>query len=340
MSTSLVQLTLMRVREFIREPEAMFWAIVFPIVMAVGLGIAFADRPESVLKIAVVSSSLSEILRKDSTLDVAELDPEAARKALRDGKVALIAEPGENNTVIFRFDDGNPDGRAARVRADRAVQRAAGRMDPVTVTDAVAHEPGSRYIDFLIPGLVGIGILSNAVWGLGFTIVDARRRKLTKRLMATPMSRVDYLMSFLIWRKIMLVIEIGIPIAFGAIAFGVPVRGSWLAIIFLGVLGSFSFSAIGLLIASRARTIEALSSLINLAVMPMWVVSGVFFSAERFPTAVQPVIRALPLTAYIDATRGVMLQGASLMQYGREIATLTAWFVVCFVLALKLFRWR
>jgi ABC-type multidrug transport system permease subunit len=210
----------------------------------------------------------------------------------------------------------------------------------VAATDTITRDPGSRYIDFLIPGLIGIGIMSNAVWGIGFAIVDSRRRKLTKRLTATPMSHTHYLLSFLIWRKMLLIIEIGIPIAFGALVFGVPVRGSWIDIIALGVLASLAFSAIGLLVSSRARTVEAISGLINVAVMPMWVVSGVFFSAQRFPEFAQPIIRALPLTAYIDATRGILLQGASITQFGREVATLTVWMVVCFALALRLFRWR
>jgi len=339
-NSPLWQLTLMRVREFIREPEAVFWAVLFPILLAVGLGIAFAGRPDPIIKVAAASPTIAQALRKDPTLDVTEMNADEARVALREGKVALVAEPGAGADVVYRFDDTNTDGRTARMRADRAVQQAAGRVDPVPASDAIVRDPGSRYIDFLIPGLIGIGILSNAVWGLGFSIVDARRRKLTKRLMATPMSRTHYLLSYLIWRMALLVVEVGVPIAFGAIAFGVPVRGHWLDIIILSVLASLTFSAIGLLVASRGRTIEALSGLVNLTIMPMWVLSGVFFSAQRFPAMVQPVIRLLPLTAYIDAMRAVMLQGASLTQFGREIVTLMAWLVVSFVLALKLFRWR
>jgi len=339
-NSPLWQLTLMRVREFIREPEAVFWAVLFPILLAVGLGIAFAGRPDPIIKVAAASPTIAQALRKDPTLDVTEMNADEARVALREGKVALVAEPGAGSDVVYRFDDTNGDGRTARMRADRAVQQAAGRVDPVPASDAIVRDPGSRYIDFLIPGLIGIGILSNAVWGLGFSIVDARRRKLTKRLMATPMSRTHYLLSYLIWRMALLVVEVGVPIAFGAIAFGVPVRGHWLDIIILSVLASLTFSAIGLLVASRGRTIEALSGLVNLTIMPMWVLSGVFFSAQRFPALVQPVIRLLPLTAYIDALRAVMLQGASLLQFGREILTLTVWLVVSFVLALKLFRWR
>jgi ABC-type multidrug transport system permease subunit len=330
----------MRVREFAREPEAVFWAVFFPILLGAGLGIAFAGRPEAVIKVAVVSPALAQAIRQDAGFDVAELNEEAAQTALRNGKVALVVEPGDGGAVVFRYDDTNPEARSARMRADRAVQRAGGRVDPVTARDAIVRDPGSRYIDFVVPGLVGIGIMSNAVWGLGFSIVDARRRKLTKRLMATPMSRVQYLLSYLIWRKMLLVVEIAIPIGFGAMVFGVPIRGHWIDVIVLSVLASLAFSALGLLVASRARTIEAVSGLTNMTIMPMWIVSGVFFSAQRFPALVQPVIRALPLTAYIDAMRGVLLQGASIGQFTREVATLAIWAVLCFGLALKLFRWR
>jgi ABC-type polysaccharide/polyol phosphate export permease len=339
-SHPLVQLTLTRIREFAREPEAVFWAVFFPILLAAGLGIAFAGRPAAVLKVAAASPEIARALKEEHGLDVSELSPDAARVALRNGKVALVAEPGESGAVSYRYDDTNPEGRTARMLADAAVQRAAGRLDPVPATDAIARDRGSRYIDFLVPGLVGVGIMSNAVWGLGFSIVDTRRRKLTKRLMATPMSRVHYLLSYLAWRMIVLAAEVGIPIGFGAIAFGVPIRGAVLDLLALAILGSLTFSAIGLLVASRAQTIEAVSGLTNLVVMPMWIFSGVFFSAQRFPDAVQPLIRVLPLTAFIDAMRGILLQGASLSQFPRELLTLGLWLTVCFTVALKIFRWR
>jgi ABC-type polysaccharide/polyol phosphate export permease len=336
----LVQLTLVRIREFTREPEAVFWAIFFPVLLASGLGVAFRGGPGEVLKVVTTSPSLARSLRADPGLDVAEMTRDSALEALRNGRVALFADQAPDGSTTYRYDDTNPDGRMARLIADRAVQRAAGRTDPVAAADQLVREPGSRYIDFLVPGLVGLGIMSNAVWGLGFSIVDARRRKLTKRLMATPMSRVYYLLSYLLWRMMVLVAEVGIPIGFGALAFGVPVRGRVIDLIVICVLASLSFSALGLLIASRARTIEGVSGLMNLLQVPMWILSGVFFSARRFPDAVQPLIQLLPLTAIIDALRGHMLQGATLFQLAPQLATLAGWLVVCFALALKLFRWR
>ena len=337
---SLVQLTLVRIREFTREPEAVFWAIFFPILLTAGLGIAFRSRPAEVIQVATTAPAIAESLRREPALAVSELPAAAAAELLRIGKVALLAVPGPNGSIEYQYDDTNPEGRTARMLADHAVQRGAGRVDPVTVQDSPVREPGSRYIDFLVPGLVGLGIMSNAIWGLGFSIVDSRRRKLTKRLVATPMSRTYYLLSFVLWRMIVLVVEVGVPIGFGVLAFGVPVRGRLFDLIVICVLASLAFNALALLIASRARTIEAVSGLMNLTQVPMWILSGVFFSSQRFPDAVQPLIKLLPLTAIIDALRAHMLQGATLLQLAPELGTLAGWLVVCFGLALKLFRWR
>lgn len=336
----LVQLTLMRIREFLREPEALFWALVFPIALAAGLGIAFRNRPPEVLKIVAVTPRLAEALRTEKLLDVTQLPPQMAEQWLRTGKVALAAEPAPDGSVVYRYDDTNTEGRQARLLADQAIQRAFGRQDTVPGADRIMREPGSRYIDFLIPGLIGMGIMGNAVWGLGFAIVDARRKKLLKRMIATPMPRHYYLLSFLFWRLLLLVAEVGVPLAFGALVFGVPLRGSAAALIGISILGALAFSAVGLLVASRVRTVEAVSGLANLVIVPMWVVSGVFFSSQRFPDLVQPVIKVLPLTAVIDALRANMLQGAGLAQMVPQAGILTAWLIVCFVLALRLFRWR
>ncbi len=336
----LVQLTLVRFLEFIREPEALFWVFVFPLLLAAGLGIAFRNRPAEVLKIAVVAPELAQSLRQEKLLDVQQMDAAAAQDALRTGKVALLATPGSSGTVEYRYDDTNPEGRAARLLADRAIQTAAGRVDPVTTSDLLMREPGSRYIDFLIPGLLGMNLMGSAIWSMGFAIVDARRKKLLKRLVASPMPRPYYLLSFLLSRILMLVVEVGVLVGFGALFFHVPVRGSLVDLAVLCVLGSLSFAALGLLLASRARTIEAASGLMNVVMMPMWIASGVFFSSQKFPDAMQPFIRALPLTAVIDALRANMLQGSNLAHMAPQLAIIVSWLVICFALALKLFRWR
>jgi len=336
----LVQLTLVRFREFVREPEALFWVFVFPILLAAGLGIAFRNRPAEVLKIAVVTPELAQSLRQEKLLEVQQLESEAAEEALRTGKVALLAVPGSLGTVAYRYDDTNPEGRAAHMLADRAIQRAAGRVDPVPTTDQLMREPGSRYIDFLIPGLLGMNLMGSAIWSMGFAIVDSRRKKLLKRLVASPMPRHYFLLSFLFSRILLLVVEVGVLVGFGALLFHVPIRGSLLDLAVLCFLASFSFSALGLLLASRARTIEAASGLMNVVMMPMWIASGVFFSSQKFPDVMQPFIRVLPLTAVIDALRANMLQGSNLARMAPQVGIMAFWLVACFALALKLFRWR
>ena len=338
----MVQLTLVRFREFIREPEAVFWTFIFPILLAAGLGIAFRQRGPDKISIGVIGSgSTAAALKKDSTLIVRSLDDSSGARALRTGKIALLVVPTSRpDSVRYIYDRGRSDAVSARVVVDRAVQTAAGRADPVRAADTYITEKGSRYIDFLIPGLLGMNLMGSSIWGLGFAIVTARSKKLLKRLMATPMSRVQYLLSFLASRLVFLILEIATLLGFGNLAFGVPLRGSLATLLIICFLGAISFGGLGLLTASRARTTEAVSGIMNFIMLPMWIFSGVFFSSENFPAAVQPFIKVLPLTALNDALRANMLEGASFASVSPQLLIILVWGVVTFVAALKLFRWR
>ncbi len=336
----LVQLTLVRFREFRREPEAVFWVFVFPILLAAGLGIAFRNKPAEVLKIGAENAQLAGALRTEKSLAVEVMNRAAGEQGLRTGHIVLMALPGSTGGLVYRYDDTNPDGRTARLLAERAIARAAGVHDPTRESDSLVREPGSRYIDFLIPGLLGLNLMGSGMWGMGFAIVDARRRNLLKRLIATPMSRASYLMSFLLSRLTLLFVEVATLVGFGVLVFGTPLRGSLWALAGLCIVSALCFSALGLLTASRVRTIEAASGLMNFVMLPMWIFSGVFFSSDRFPAAVQPFIQALPLTAVANVLRANMIEGASLAQVSGEVAIITAWLAVSFFVALRLFRWR
>jgi len=337
--SSLFQLTWTRFRLILREPEAIFWIFIFPILLAAGLGIAFRNRPADVLPVGATTAQMAQALNAGGGLRTAVVNEAEGVHQLATGAIVLLAV-GEPQGVRYEYDDTNPDGRAARLLADRALEVAAGRRDPLPAADRLVHETGSRYIDFVIPGLLGMNLMGSAMWGLGFSIVEARQKKLLKRMVASPMPRWQYLLSFLLSRLTMLVIEVAVFLSFARVAFGVPFRGSLWQLGVLCVLTSLAFSALGLLVASRARTMEAVSGLMNLAMLPMWILSGVFFSAARFPAVVQPFVRALPLTAAIDAMRGNMLQGLGLGQMLGPVAILLAWFVVPFGVSLKIFRWR
>jgi ABC transporter DrrB family efflux protein len=337
--SSLYQLTMTRFRLFLREPEAIFWIFVFPILLAVGLGIAFRNRPADVLQVGATTTQLTQALAADKGLTATTVDERAGTRALATGSILLLAIQ-KSDGVAYKYDDTNPDARTARLLADRAIQTAAGRREAVHVGNQLVHETGARYIDFVVPGLLGMNLMGSAIWGMGFSIVEARQKKLLKRLVASPMSRWQYLASYLLSRLAMLVIEVVAFLGFARWVFGVPFRGSMWQLGFLCVLTSLAFSAIGLLVASRAKTMEAASGLMNLVMLPMWILSRVFFSATRFPAVIQPVVRALPLTAAIDALRGNMLQGINLGQLMAPIGILLAWLTLAFAVSLRIFRWR
>jgi ABC-2 type transport system permease protein len=337
--SSLYQLTMVRFRLFLREPEAIFWIFFFPILLAMGLGIAFRNRPADVLQVGATTTQLAQALAADKGLTAATMDEAEGTHELATGRILLLAIQRADG-VAYKYDDTNPDARTARLLADRAVEAAAGRRDAVPSANELIHETGARYIDFVVPGLLGMNLMGSAMWGLGFAIVEARQKKLLKRLVASPMPKWQYLASYLISRMAMLIIEVGAFLGFARVAFGVPFRGSLAQLVLLCLLTSMAFSGLGLLVSSRARTMEAVSGLMNLVMLPMWILSGVFFSATRFPAVIQPLVRALPLTAAIDAMRGNMLQGTGLGQMMPQVGILLVWFVVPFAVSLRIFRWR
>ncbi len=336
------QLTLARFREQLRQPEVLFWVFAFPLLLAVALGLAFRNRPPDVIHVAIQSApgadSLAARLERVRGFDVSVLPPAEAREELRTGAVALVVEPGDS--LVYRYDSTRSEGRLARLATNDALQRSFGRADAIATVNRTASERGSRYIDFLIPGLLGLNLMGTGMWGVGYAVVDARRRKLMKRLLASPIRRSQYLLSFIAARLVLLAPEVTVLVGFGALAFGVPVRGSIVGLGVLSLLGAMTFAGLGLLTASRVQTVEAVSGLMNVVMMPMWVLSGVFFSSANFPAPMQPFIQALPLTALNQALRGVMLDGASLVALWQPIAICAAWGSVSFLLALKIFRWR
>jgi ABC-2 type transport system permease protein len=345
---ALGQLVLARAREFYREPQAVFWVYGFPIMMTVALGLAFRETPEPQYRVdvtgpqpaAVAQTLLAEkTLRGEPRFVVKEGEADSARNRLRTGRtdVVVTASPGRYE---YEFVPTRPGSKLARDEVNDVLQLAAGRTDPVLSRSEEMTERGGRYIDFLVPGLLGMGLMGGGMWGLGFVTVDMRIRKLLKRYLATPMRKRDFLAALMISRLLFMVPEVLLLLAFSWVVFGVAIAGSVWAVALLILLGAFAFAGLGLLVASRARTTEAVSGLMNLAMLPMWVLSGIFFSSERFPEFMQPLIRALPLSAMIDALRAVMQEGATLASQWGEVLTLAVWGAASFALALRLFRWN
>jgi ABC transporter DrrB family efflux protein len=339
---ALKELILLRVRSFLREPEALFWTFGFPILMAIGLGLAFRDRPAEPSLVGVERGSVAEryeeALRAEPDLRVTVLGAEEAAQKLRRGEVALVL--AGTDSLVFRYDPARPESQVARLMADRAVQAAGGATRPVAVAEDRARQPGSRYIDWVIPGLIGLNLMSTGMWGIGFGMVTMRQKKQLKRLAATPMKRSDFLVSQIVARLGFLILEVPPIVLFAWLAFGVEVRGSLLDLVLVVLLGTAAFGGLGLLASSRARTIEGVSGIINVVMLPMFILSGVFFSSKRFPDVLQPFIQALPLTALNDAMRAVYNDGLSLAAVPIPMAILAVWTIGSVFLALRLFRWQ
>ena len=347
------QLVLSRVRLFLREPAAIFWVYGFPIVMLLALGIAFRENPTEEIAVDLVgegsgvgvqgseATRVQRVLAADQRFKVLVDPKEDWQKRLQAGKTDLVIEFQAGGDPPYRFWDEphRTESRLARYAVEAAL--APDSASPGTKPE-VKHlqKPGSRYIDFLLPGMIGMGLMGGGLWGVGFVVVDMRVRKLLKRFLATPMRRSDFMLAVMLSRLLFTLADVVILLLFGYLAFGVRCEGSYLDLTLAVLLGGFSFAGVGLLVASRAQTIETVSGLMNLVMLPMWILSGVFFSSERFPEAVQPIINLLPLTALNQLLRGIMLEGQSLLKLWPQIAILAAYGAATFAIALRIFRWK
>jgi ABC-type multidrug transport system permease subunit len=341
------QLFLARIRELCREPSLLLWSYAFPVFLAVGLGIAFARGLDlsgpPVVAIADEgttgeAAALAGVLRSHGIR--AEVAPvRDCSRRLAAGRATLMVRTGPGR-YEYVFDPRQPDGQATRWRVDDVVQRWKARGGGWPTTDRHLDEPGSRYIDFLIPGLMGLNLMAGGLWGIGFTIVDLRVRNLLKQFQATPMWRTDFLAAIVSSRLVLLVPEMLVLVLVGVVGFGMPVRGHPGTLALVLVAGGASFAGIGLLTACRAAQPETMTAIINLVMLPMWMLSGTFFSPERFPAALQPLVRVLPLTQLNEALRDVMLRGATLATVAAQAVALLAWGAVTLALALVWFRWR
>ena len=341
-----VHLVIGREKEMWREPEVIFWVFGFPILLALGLGIAFRNKPADIHRVAIVAGEGAgralDLLRASPQKHAIRTDvlpqPEAFNQ-FRLGKYDLVVIPQAGDGLEYRYDPARPESVLARAMVNDALQAAAGRKDALPTSTKASSEPGARYIDFLIPGLLGMNLMNSGMWGIGFALVEMRQRKLLKRFVATPMRRSDFLLALASSRLTLMLIELGLLLGFGVLAFQMRVMGSWASVILISALGALCFGGLGLLTASRAQKIETVSGLINVVMMPMWLLSGVFFSYERFPAILLPVIKALPLTALNDALRATILEGATFAAQSTRLLVLLLWGGISYLLALRWFRW-
>jgi ABC-type multidrug transport system permease subunit len=328
-------------REFWRTPEALFWTYGFPLIMAVVLGFAFRPAAPEPVPIAIVASDqalpLLQRLAADARLRVEVLDAEAADRALARGRIALLVKGGSAAPVL-RADPTRPEAELAQLLVARALQA------PPDGAVAVAHEvedrPGSRYIDFLIPGLIGLNLLGAGMWGFGFNLVQMRTQNLLRRLSTTALTRGEFLLGYLLGRFVLVIPEAVVIALFGVFLWDVPFRGSWVAFLLVVAAGGFAFAGLGCLLASRAKTTEGVAGLMNLFLLPMWLLGGSFFSNDRFTGVMQWAADLMPLTHVNRALRDLMLEPGTLADVAAPLTGILAFAALCFLLGLRLFRWQ
>jgi len=348
--TALRHLTQARFKEFFREPAAIFWVYGFPLLLAIILGLAFRNRPVERLRVdlvndgpggTVAAEKMQTLLGADERVQVELHDAATARNRLRTAKTDLVLTPASDakSAPDYLTEPNRPEAVLARNAVENVILRQQLPNLP-TPNISTIDETGSRYIDFLIPGLVGLNLMGGGLFGVGFLIVDLRVRKLLKRFLATPMRKSDFMMSLMLSRFVFMIVEISVLLLFAWAIFGVHVQGNFLALVVVLFAGGICFTSIGLLLGSRAKTLETVAGMMNAIMLPMYLVSGVFFSYERFPTEIHPIIKALPLTPTIDGLRAIMNDGAGFEAVVQPVLILGAWTLFCATLATRLFRWR
>lgn len=346
MNTSLYQLILTNFRVFFREPAILFWAMLFPIIMAWVLGIAFSGKRESVRTVYVIGREIPEKLSGEkvfgentgnpSKLKFKKASEEEAVKAVKQGVIVMYVEVA-GDSLTYHFDPANPDAQLTHLILERGLRSSSDTDSKTSIEPLQAR--GTRYIDFLVPGLVALGIMNSCIWGIGWNLIETRMKKLLRRMVATPMKKSLYLTSYIITRVIQGGFETLVLLLFTYWFFGTEITGSFAAFVAVFLAGIFAFAGFAILIASRTAKTEVANGLVNLITLPMMILSGIFFNYHNFPDWAVPVIQALPLTLLADSIRAIFIEAAGFAEILRSIAILSITGLVTFGIGLRMFKW-
>ena len=362
-----VTLFVIHTKSLMREPAVLFWGIVFPLLMALGLGLAFTQKTDSIHKVAVIGNSFDTTNQfenflqnrtekfKDSTTNKYEnkitvkneklgnniyiflrSNLDEATRLLKRGEINLIIEE-KNGKTEYHFDPVNPEAKLTYLNLTKIINNEEpdndnASIEPLTLT-------GTRYIDFFIPGLIAMGLMMSSTWGLGYGIIETRSKKLLRRMIATPMKKSYFLISLITVRSIMNFIEAGLLFLFSYLVFGITIQGSIPALLLILLAGNIGFAGIAIVTASRTANPEVGNGLINAISTPMIVLSGIFFSYHNFPDWAIGFIKILPLTILADGVRSIFIEGAGLQEMIIPFFALLITGVVCFYIGLKFFKW-
>jgi ABC-type multidrug transport system permease subunit len=347
MNRSFSQLVLSHFRVFFREPAILFWAVLFPIIMAWVLGVAFSNKGESLKTVYVTGDRVVPGLVSGEKVFAEETgnpvrfrfrhtSESEALTAIKRGVIALYIEV-RSDSLVYHFDPANSDAQLTHLILERGLNS---RRESVTRSSIkTLKTTGTRYIDFLIPGLIALGVMNSCIWGIGWSLIETRMKKLLRRMVATPMKKSVFLSSHIMTRIILGGFETLLLLVFARLYFDTEITGSLLAFFVVFLAGIFAFSGIAILIATRTSKTEVANGLVNAVTLPMMILSGIFFNYHNFPDWAIPVIQVLPLTLVADSIRAVFVEAAGIAEVFRAVVILCTTGLVTFVLGMKMFRW-
>ncbi len=353
MNNAFLNLINMQIKEFFREPETLFWAVLFPVALAGILGLAFMQQDQNKRSVGVVETApaaraamlkpwtepLTEAQgKREAIFDFHTYPTHAlAIRAIQRGEVPLFLETSPAGEPVYHFDAKNAEAQLTHLLLERERLRHSGQLRAGSVQPLVA--PGTRYIDFLIPGLIAMGILNSSIWGIGWTLIERRMKKLLRRMVASPMKRTEFLLSFFITRLGLSLFEFLVLFTFATLVFHVHMQGSVWAFALVFLSGNLAFGGVAVLMASRADNSQVGNGLLNAITIPMMIMSGIFFSYQNFPAWMIPIVKFLPLTVLADAMRKIFVEGAGLASVAVPCLIMVAIGSACFALGQKLFKW-
>lgn len=352
MNNQLLNLITVQFKAFLREPAIIFWSIIFPLAIAGVLGIAFNQPDEPVRTVAVVKNEHVDASKNLKRLRLLAQDSpttsdarfaffpttkDSAQIKMKRGEINLFIEVGPKDSLFFNFDPKNAEGRLAYLLLDNKLLKGE-RQTELTVVRPVTTI-GSRYIDFLIPGLIALGIMNSCIWGIGWNLIEFRIKKLMRRMIATPMKRTYFLLAQILSRAVLCSIEAALLFLFAYLVFGVTMQGSLLAFVLVFLSGIMAFAGVAVIASSRVSNNQEGNGVINAVVLPMTILSGIFFSYRGFPDWAVVIIEKLPLTMLSDAIRAIFNEGATLQDVGAQIIGLISIGFVLFVAGLRIYKW-
>jgi ABC-type multidrug transport system permease subunit len=360
--------------EIVREPGVLFWGILFPILMSLGLGLAFTKKADITRKIAVIGIESGNVRPEADSIIKGFLDTKCEKNSteinkwdwkyvisdeklgnsvflfyrmewkealqlLKRGTINVILV-GKDGLVDYHFDPMNPDAQLTYLKLENVIgkgpaieEKSRSEIVPLTVK-------GTRYIDFLVPGLIAMGVMMSCMWGISYGIIEKRSKKLLRRLVATPMKKSHFLIAMIAVRIGMNFVESGVLFLFSVVAFGISIQGSVSALFLMFLAGNIAFSGIAVFVSSHTSNTEVGNGLINFVVFPMMILSGIFFSYQNFPDWSLPVIRNLPLSMLTDGIRSIFNEGAGYAEVALPILILTFTGTIFFAAGLKIFKWH